>query len=62
MGARPVGATMPVLYDPAAPMETAVVPGFWTLWFPAVGPLVMGALLILAVFSGAEFGLRGARP
>lgn len=62
MGARPVGSTMRVLYDPAAPADTAVVPAFWTLWFPAVGPLVMGVVLLLVAFSGAEFGLRGARP
>ncbi len=62
MGGRPVGATMPVLYDPADPAGTAVVSGFWTLWFPAVGPLLMGALFVAVVLGGAEIGVRGARP
>ena len=62
MGARPIGTPVDLLYDPAAPADTAVVRGFWTLWFPIVAPLVLGLAFIVLPLAGVGIGLRGARP
>ena len=62
MGARPVGTRVPLLFDPADPIHTVVVQDFWTLWFPAIGPLVLGLAFVLLPLFGVEIGLRGARP
>ena len=62
MGARPVGTPLELLYDPAAPAETAVVRGFWTQWFPVVGPMALGLGLLLLPLLGVEIGVQGARP
>ncbi|UAJ08645.1 DUF3592 domain-containing protein [Polymorphobacter megasporae] len=61
MGARTIGTPVDLLYDPAAPADTAVVGGFWTLWFPVAGPIVLGLAFILVPLLGIPIGLRGAR-
>lgn len=62
MGARPVGTPVDLLYDPAAPADTAVVRGFWTQWFPVLGPILLGLGLLSMPLLGVEIALRGARP
>ena len=42
MGSRRVGTPIPVLYDPAAPAETAVADAFWQLWYPVLLPFWFG--------------------
>lgn len=62
MGSRPIGETMTLLYDPVAPADTAVTRGFWTLWFPVLGPLLLGLAFMALPLTGAQIGSRGARP
>ncbi len=62
MGARPIGAAVDLRYDPSAPADTATVAGFWTTWFPVVGPLILGVAFIIVPLAGVAIGLRGARP
>lgn len=62
MGSRPIGTAVDLLYDPAAPAETAVVRGFWNQWFPVVAPIFLGLAFIAAPLLGIGIGLRGARP
>ena len=61
MGARPVGTPVPLLYDPADPAGTAVANGFWQLWFPVLGPLLLGSAFIALVLSGVQVELRSGR-
>ncbi|WP_419804125.1 DUF3592 domain-containing protein [Terriglobus sp.] len=42
MGSRRVGTPIPVLYDPAAPADTAVANAFWQLWWPVLLPIWLG--------------------
>lgn len=61
MGAHPLGTPVSLLYDRATP-DTAVVQGFWTLWFPVLGPLLLGFAFLAVPLFGVEIGIRGARP
>ncbi|WP_174279463.1 DUF3592 domain-containing protein [Sphingomonas bacterium] len=61
MGARPVGTPVRLIYDPADPAGTATAGGFWQLWFPVLGPLLLGAAFVAVVVFGVGIRIRSSR-
>jgi len=59
MGERPVGSAVPLLYDPAAPADTAIARSFWTRWGATGAAFATGLAFVAVALAGGGFALSG---